>query len=462
MTQERIHLGSRARVRAATALDTAKLLDLAKQRAPDPSVFDHFDPAFWQVRASSNRLDFYHTRMRPGRNKTLGNFKRGLDDGVSYLDSHNNRQNGLGQSLRGQLVRTEEIDPEIGKPIEEVWGDFFTLRGTTINGHRTDDFLANIGAGVWRDVSVGFFASDIECGLCGKQVFDWWADDGCPHFPGREYDIDGETVTAWAWINDGELSEVSQVYDGASPGAAVVKAEQMSAEGRLADSDRSFIERRYNTRIALPQRSYALGGIPLVNRKDGGMGEIEERTIRTAEALDAAVEAEETEIEAQEPESTDPEPADDDTVIEEPEAEEPEPERGVDGLVELRARFAPHGIKLGRDPVRAVRALGDEVLRLRGVVAELEPQAADGTRYRADLIDAVVRAGNRAKGETFQEERYRRILGGLPIEDIRAIGEDFGMEGDALFPGGRVTTETEERAPAPPASTITDPDAYSV
>lgn len=471
MTSERIHLGTRAQVRAAKALDTEELLALAAQRAPNPDIFDQYPPAFWQARASSNRLDFYHTRMRPGRNKTLGNFKRGLDAGVSYLDSHNNRQNGLGQSLRGQLVKTDETDPETGKPIEEVWGDFFTLQGVEINGHRSDSFLALIGSGVWRDVSVGFFARDIECGLCGKQVFDWWADDGCPHLPGLEYEWEGETRTAWAWINDGELSEVSQVYDGASPGAAVVKAEQMGAEGRLNDRTRTQIERRYNTRIALPERSYRLGGIPLIgDREERGMPDEHNTTIRTADALEAVAEDEETRIEepadGDEPEEPveAPEGGDDsETTIEEPESEAPEPEEPEsDRMAALRSRYAPQGIRLGSDPVKAVRALAEALLTARGKITELEGEAEIGKRYKRDLIEATLAAGVRARGERFRRETYQRILEGLDIDSIRAIGEDFGTEGDTLFPGGRRTSETEEEPPARPHHTdeIDDPGAF--
>lgn len=471
MAHEPIKLGTRAQVRAAKALDAQRLLELAKERAPNPDYLEVHPPAFWQARASSNRLDFYFTRMRPGKNRTLGNFVRGLKEGVSYLDSHDNRKNGLGQSLDGQLVKTGETDPDTGEEIVEVWGDFFTLSGVNINGHSSDDFIALIGAGVWRDVSVGFFASDIECGICGKQVFDFWAEDACPHFPGLDYEENGKKVTAWAWINDGELSEVSQVYDGASPGAAVVKAEQLSQEGMLDDQSRMRVERRFNTRIALPQRRWALGGVPLIDPRGGHMGkQIDEQIIRDAEELEVQTEEEVIEEGIE----------DDATVVEFLEATEDEErdtaleavtdellttdEGQLDVLAEERARLAPHGIKLGRNPVEAVRVLGDTILQLRTRLAEQESLAQIGKRYRDDLIEAAIQAGIRAKGDQFKADLYRSMLQGADIDTIRTVAEDLGAEGDALYPSGRVTRDVEEQAPAPadePIELQVDAEAFS-
>lgn len=459
MTHEAIRLGTRATVTPAT-LDTARLLALAMERAPDPSIFESVAPFFWDVRASSNRLDYYHTRMRAGRTRTLGNFVRGLKEGVSYQDSHTTHKLGWGQSIDGRLVTTGDEDEEIGERIVEAWGTFFTLPGQTLAGQDTDSFINAVRAGVWRDVSVGFTARDIECGLCGKQSFEWWKEDGCPHLPGLEYELaDGDNVTrtAWAWINDGELLEVSQVYEGASPAAAVVKAEQMNAEGRLADHDRARIERRYGTRIARPERRYALGGLPLIEGRGGDMEEqkdqrpSDETVIVPAEEETPAV-AEETVIA----------PNDEDEALE-----------GIAGLApaddvlsEDRSRLAAHGIRLGTDAVKAVRALGDEVIRLRGNLAESRALADLGRRYKADTIEDTIAAGIRAHGNDFKADQYRRILDQLDIDSIRVMKADFEARG-AVLEGGRRTREDAEPEGEPAAVPArgrkrrpTDPEAH--
>lgn len=486
MTHEPIKLGTRARITRATGIDTTKMLELAQATAPDPTVFEHYTPFFWQVNASSNRLDFYYTRMRPGRSKTLGNFVRGLKAGVSYQDSHNPYKNGWGQSLDGRLVTTDEVDEETGDQIVEAWGDFFTLSGLQLGDQNTNDFTAAIRAGVWRDVSVGFFASDIECGLCGKQSLDrWWSDDGCQHIPGVEYEYEGKRQVAWAWINDGELAEVSQVYEGASPGAGVVKAEQMSLEGALSEEERMKVERRYQVRIATPQRRYALGGIPLVGGGEDmplkrGIGkrnieELEEQRITDGddaepEGTDATTDAddeEEPEGEGADDSATegDDEPdvafdADADATPEGDEGDsdgDGEGERAVQGdpLAGERARLAEAGIRIreGADPAKVVRALADEILRLR-------PLADDGVRYRDDLTAETLAAGVRAFGRSFDEEQYRGILAKLDVDGLRTMKKTFDARADQRFAKKRVTSdeaedegtdEEEETTPAPRA-----------
>lgn len=464
MTTEKIKLGTRAKITPATALDTDRLLALAMERAPDPSVFETYSPFFWRVKASSDRLDFYHTRMRAGRNRTLGNFERGLKAGVSYQDSHNPYKNGWGQSLDGHTIKTDEVDPETGKPITEVWGDFYTLSGINLSGQNTDDFTAAIRAGVWRDVSVGFYASDIECGICGKQMMDWFSADGCQHVPGVEYEEEGQRRVAWAWINDGELAEVSQVYEGASPGAAVVKAEQMSMEGALDERARATVERRYQVRIATPDRTYALGGVPLIDREGTTM----QRQKRQSEELEPQVLDGETqddeELEpvvdtsaGETPTDETPEPVDEDTVIVDGTDEgavdaelQDSEERAAptDVLAGERARWAEHGIRLGTDPVKAVRALAQEIVRLR-------PLADDGKRYKDDLIADTIASGVAAYGKGFDEEQYRGILAKLDLDGILTMKRTFDARADEMLPTKRVTVEDADEEGVRPETTKT-------
>lgn len=468
MTQGAIKLGTRARVTPAK-LDVERLLDLAKASAPDPSIFDTVNPFFWDVRASSNRLDYYSTRMRAGRGKTLDNFVRGLKDGVSYQDSHNTYKLGWGHSLDGRLVTTDETDEEIEQKIVEAWGTFFTLPDQTFAGQDTNSFINAVRSGVWRDVSVGFAASDIECGLCGKQSFEWWKDDGCPHLPGLDYELatgDGGTITrtAWAWINDGELLEVSQVYEGASPAAAVVKAEQMSAEGRLTEMDRARVERRFSTRIATPERRFALGAVPGERR---GVMPDKDKNQRGSEEQDETVDpveqvADETVIapleDDEESRTTEADAELEGTA--QVEAELLTTEEGqLDVLSEERARFAPHGITLGRSPVKAVRALGDEVVRLRAALAQERTLANIGRRYKDDLIEDTITEGVRALGKDFRADQYRAILGQLDIDGIRLMRDDFAAR--ATFPTERITKEdAEHEGPATRRVEDDDPERF--
>jgi hypothetical protein len=419
---ESIKLGTRATIKAAPPLEATKLLALAKERAPDAAVFDQRSPFFWQVRASSNRLDFYDTRMRPAT--TLVNFARALGEGVSYQDSHSSWKNGWGQSLKGYLVDTNETDAAIGDAITEVWGDLFTLPGLTLAGQSTDSFIDAVRAGIWRDVSVGFYANDIECSLCGMQSFQWWKEDGCSHIPGNTYKVKGEDVRAFAWINDGELVELSQVYKGASPSAAVVKAQQMSDAGKLPDQERAFIERRHGVRLVEPAPKWALPCGVAAERKDRTMDE-QELTI-AADERDQIASALQRAASLKIALPGDGAPLSDRVVA------------LVDQVVRIDAERA---------------TLTDEIAELTTArtadqteLARLKPLAEEGVAFRAQVVDDAIAAGARAFGASFNEDTYRGILARLDLDGIRAMRDDFTRTGDAALAGGRRTREQADDA----------------
>lgn len=419
---EPIKLGTRATIKAAPPLEATKLLALAKERAPDAAVFDQRSPFFWQVRASSNRLDFYDTRMRP--ETTLVNFARALGDGVSYQDSHSSWKNGWGQSLTGYLVDTDETDAVIGDRITEVWGDLFTLPGLTLAGQSTDSFIDAVRAGIWRDVSVGFYAEDIECSLCGMQAFRWWEEDGCSHIPGNTYKVKGEDVRAFAWINDGELAELSQVYKGASPSAAVVKAQQMSDAGKLAEQERAFVERRHGVRLVEPARAWAL--------PRGVAAEGKERTMTEKNTTVAASERDQITAALARVANL---------KIALPGDEAPLGERVialVDQVVRIDAERATLTDKVAE--LTTARAADQTEL------AHLTPLANEGVAFRAQVVDDAIAAGARAFGATFNEDTYRGILARLDLDGIRAMRDDFTRTGDAALAGGRRTREKADDA----------------
>jgi hypothetical protein len=433
-------LGTLARITTRPELATERLLTIARERAPDPSVFDQVAPFFWQVRASSNRLDFYDTRMRP--QTTLVNFARTLAEGVSYQDSHHTRKNGWGQSLTGYTRETDDTDPDTGDQITEVWAELFTLPGLTLSGQTTDSFIDAVRAGIWRDVSVGFYASDIECSICGQQSFEWWKDDGCRHIPGHTYTVKEKELRAFAWINDGELVELSQVYKGASPAAAVIKAEQMNEAGRLSEADRAFIERRHGVRIAEPPRLWAPGqtGYPdtrHIGRQAKEQGVSKERMEQMTDGTRQAIEEALARV------------ADIDITL--PGEDQPLGARVV-ALVDVAEQIVAERAALTTDLAeeRAARTKDQaEIERLR-------PLADDGVAYRAQLIDDAIAAGVRAHGANFREEVYRGILDRLDIAGIRTILEDFSRQGDALLVGHRITRDAEET----PSERTVDPDRH--
>jgi len=194
------------------------LLDLAKSRnAFDPSVFDEHRPFFFSAAISNGELDCYYTRMATS---SLQNYAADADAGVSLQDSHWEWRLGLGRSLTGKYEKAGES--------EQVIADFYTVCGIKFNDatyQTTDDFINAIRAGIAKDVSIGFHGGEFVCSVCGLDMWSW----DCWHIPGLEYDIkdkNGDVIRreeAFAWVAKARLAEVSVVYKGATPGAAILK-----------------------------------------------------------------------------------------------------------------------------------------------------------------------------------------------------------------------------------------------
>ena len=204
-------------------------------------VPDVDDPYFWQAEISNNRLDSYYSRMHTS---TLQNFALDAAAGVSFLDSHDSRKLGFGQSLTGEYQASD---------VERVLADFYTAPGIRFGGRHsfesTDDFIRAVKARIVRDVSVGFYDGGEICDICGNPVWGW---TDCSHFPGNEYPVGEQgaaTVLATSSIIDAHLAEVSAVFDGATPGAVITKIDRMLSEGTLGRDRLAGLQQRYRARF---------------------------------------------------------------------------------------------------------------------------------------------------------------------------------------------------------------------
>lgn len=214
------------------------------------------EPFVWRAEISSDRLDAYYTHMSE---RTLRNFAADAAAGVTFLDSHDHRQLGYGQSLTGVF--------EAGAGISRVLADFYTVPGikfgSGLSYASTDDFIRAVQSRLTRDVSVGFYDGDMICDICGKSFYDWRE---CPHWPGVEYPVgeQGEqTVTATFEIDDAHLAEVSAVYDGATPEAMIVKARQQAEAGELEPRVARILEVKYRIK---PDPRHVWPGVEIKER----------------------------------------------------------------------------------------------------------------------------------------------------------------------------------------------------
>jgi len=247
-----------------SSAERAKLVTLAHERAPDPTVFEDQEPFFFTARASNQTVDSYFTRMNE---TSLNNYAQdATDPGVQFMVSHDVMEVGFGRSLAGRVTGP--------KGNKECLIDFYTIPGLRAGNVSSDEFINGSRAGIYADVSIGFNPKAMICNICGndwmRRWMDMWDDsvDSCTHWPGMEYEIEkgrkNTKVTCVLDVQDARLNEVSLVYDGATPGAgiaAVDMARMMSARGQLNPVERQALENIYRVRIAAPPGLY--GGVEL-------------------------------------------------------------------------------------------------------------------------------------------------------------------------------------------------------
>lgn len=382
---------------------TAELLEVAKSRAPDPTIFDEYPPFFWSSQISNNRLDSYWTKMRPS---TLRNFASEATTGVAFQDSHktDSLTRTLGQSLAGRYTGPG------GDGIAHTDADFYTLTGLD---PIIDTFVRKVRGAIVRDNSVGFHGGQLICSICGK---DMMRDFSCWHWPGFEYVVteDGKKtdkkVLAIGEYEDAHLAEVSAVYDGATPGAMIIKAQREVDAGRLKPEQVRLLEARY--RIHLPHAT---------------------QPFRAAVA---------------EPKEQPMEP-----VTDERAAPESDPgQRALTTLASIRSLFGTDTTDDGL--VTRVRELQTENARLA-------PLAKDGETYRGDLVTQALAEGARAHGQSFDSGTYQGILASAPIEVIKRMRDDWTAIGNKQFPGGRQTRDDADPPASPPAENGIPDQAYS-
>jgi len=399
------------RAQAESDDSAAALLDLARSRALNPESFDRYPPVFFTVDASTNVVDSYSTIMG---DSTLANFAADAGEGRAVLDSHRSSETGFGKSLTGQVVATKVN----GESAKAVRSSFFTISGYRHRDIDTDSLIAGIETGMHSDISVGFFIPPGEglmrCSICGENMLDW---DSCSHFAGLSYDVDTNKGTekrvAIGTIENARLSEYSLVYDGATPGAAVVKAIRMIEAGEVDPATVDRLGRAYHREFKL-NRSWSAAtrggtsGVSVKREKDASM-ELLDQLIELADKRGVRVRA------------------------------------GADATGVLSA-IEKHFDALETDRSTAETDRDTAIENARKLQQQIDTDAKlveDGRAYRASVVDAAIEAEIRTLPEdaakNYNKETHRRYFESMEIDDVKELTRTF--EARSIFEPNRESSE---------------------
>lgn len=470
--------------RAYSSKQHEELMRRAKMMAQDPTVFNDGEPYFWPAAISTSKLDSYSTHMH---NSTLRNFAAESDNGVSFLNSHRSggwtgqAELGFGRSVRGKFVGAS------GNGVARTETDFYTIPDLNLNGVSTNDLIRGIRAGLVHDVSVGFHLGDdgmYRCDLCGKD----YLGGECPHWLGTNWNTGeegqrGEKVCTCA-IENGHLSEVSAVYDGACPGAAIIKARRAMEAGTLTPEMARTLEPMYRINLHGARHSWVGVGSGASFGPNTAPAAInlnistpDADSLRSSQAqiaadlarhLSAQTDRKEGSMPEQDTRATDtgqepPNPPAADPPTPAPEQERTPPAADPPAYTAPRPEPAPEERALEVSPadwtpeqyegvVRSVCAgaevpsphAAECVRRLVAHVAELSPLAESGRAYREALTREVLHECARALGKAYDEPRYRALYANATTEDLVRFHNDWKAAAAAVLPTGRTTSDTAE------------------
>lgn len=419
-----------ARIVARRAMSQEQLMDLFSTKLMDGDGEDE-EPFFFRAEISSNRLDAYYTRMMES---SLRNYAAEAETGVPFCDSHDTWKLNFGRTLTGVYESAGEED-EDGTPIQRVMTDIYTVPDMEIGQVKTNSIIRGIRTGILQDVSIGFYGGQYICSICGEDMFDWY-DLRCPHYPGvmYEWEDDDEVVRtqmAIGQIEDAHLSEVSAVYDGATPGAMIQKAERLMKSGKMNRDTVQMLERRYRMQVPrthqwrgadLPPKSRATD----VPDEVGSAAGEQPATAQVEESnAQSATHRKEITMDILEQQRA--------ALLELGLPEELDDEAQIRWLID-RAKHA-------RSADKELETVNGKLAEAEAEVKRLQPLALDGEAFRCDFVKRALAEGVRANGEDFDQDTYRNLLESTDISIVKRMHDDWKRIGDARFAGGRQTEE---------------------
>lgn len=281
-----------------------------------------------------------------------------------------------------EVIRAPEATTADGEELYRLKGKAYMLRTESAK-----EVIDNIEAGIYKEVSVNCRVDKITCSICGEDYFG----KNCAHLKGCEYD--GKTCFAYL---DGasDAYELSFVAVPAQLGAGVVKwyDGEKSPENTKKGYDKMNCYEE-------AKKSLAALGIDLdsIAKSKGEMPSV-------GVILDE-VSKKFREIETE------------------------------------KAFVSSEAVKsaAGREMT------SDEVISALKAFDGLEEKAKLYDEMKSKAVDAAIASGIKAKGDSFDESRYRKLFESSDIEEINGWAADFEAEAKKSIAAGR-TSEDSDRS----------------
>lgn len=155
--------------------------------------------------------------------RTLENYAKDAERGVPFMLNHED-------DMKMQIGRTIAASYDAEK--KQTAATVSLLRDTeeTPDNMKVNEYIRRIERGYYDSVSVGFRDATELCNIkdCGREIFDFYAENPCPHIPGRSYG--GEKCTYS--VDNARLRELSLVPSGSNPNAKLLDTREWEEDLR--------------------------------------------------------------------------------------------------------------------------------------------------------------------------------------------------------------------------------------
>lgn len=301
--------------------------------------------------------------------------------GKTVICDHNRKnENQTARIFSTKVVRIPSVKTFDGEDLHQLTGMCYMLKNAENQG-----IIDNIDAGIYREVSVGCSVSSQKCSICGAE----YMGGECPHYRGNIYEGKRCYLTL---ANATDAYELSFVAVPAQPGAGVTKwyKGDDSAKKKGLKNNMDYNE----AKKALADIGVDLDGIA---KTKGDLPPISDILAAVSKAFSEKCTSSETFITAEEVKSA-----------------------------------------AGKD------MSSDDVL---GIIKNAEKTAEKAKLYddiKSKSVDNAVKSGIKAKGDSFSEERYRKIFESFSVDEINAQAAEWETEAKKALNPGRTSEDVDK------------------